>query len=434
MPTTDRALSPPPLRFAELIERHRRYWFALVALLLLISFNGKWQIGPDSAAYRALGHKLATTGHYFFRETVLGVEDYANQQATRYPGLPILLAGLEKVFGPGDLPPLIMMNAMVALLLVLTYRLMLYRVPRWVAVSVVVGMGTNARFLQYSNEILTDIPFLLGLVITMLGYERSLRMTTRRDLLVADLLLLTGMLLAASMRPTFYFFAAAIVAGCGWGLIAARPGIATQIDAAHPPAPVVPRWKFLILPGVLLLAGTVFLAAIDLRSKHGVMGGGYESHVFGRLDKLIRLSPGSTHEMLESALPVAFYGMPLGRGLVGPSPDASDEITRQKRANRTIGGITDRVKDTKYGFSTLYSLIVIGAGIALAQRNVLWGSLVLVSVTAFVLTGAVPRYFVMILPLLLAGWACSRKPSPAACLGRCWLTSRCSPGSVRWSA
>src|SRR4051812_22251323 len=155
MPTSSTAVVPPsPTRLTAWIERHRRIWFALVGLLLLLSFNGQWQIGPDSAAYRGLGHNLATTGHYFFREKVAGLEDYADQQGTRYPGLPIVLAGLEKLFGPGDLPPLLFVTSIVVLLLVLTYRLMLYRVPRWLAVAVVVGMGTNARFLQYSNEIL----------------------------------------------------------------------------------------------------------------------------------------------------------------------------------------------------------------------------------------------------------------------------------------
>jgi hypothetical protein len=40
----------------------------------------------------------------------------------------------------------------------------------------------------------------------------------------------------------------------------------------------------------------------------------------------------------------------------------------------------------------------------LVRRNVLWGMLVLLTVGTMGVIGSVPRYFIMILPLLLAGW------------------------------
>ena len=57
------------------IDRYRHLWFAVIALFMLASFNGQWQIGPDSAAYRQIGHQLATTGRYFFREDVAGLSE-----------------------------------------------------------------------------------------------------------------------------------------------------------------------------------------------------------------------------------------------------------------------------------------------------------------------------------------------------------------------
>src|SRR5438874_510825 len=77
-----------PNRVADEIERGRRRWFVGVGLLLVISFNGQWHVGPDSAAYRALGHQLATTGRYYFRDDVPGLDEYHNKQGTLYPGLP----------------------------------------------------------------------------------------------------------------------------------------------------------------------------------------------------------------------------------------------------------------------------------------------------------------------------------------------------------
>ena len=101
------------------IDRYRHIWFAVIALFLLGSFNGQWQIGPDSAAYRQIGHQLATTGRYFFREDVAGLSEYHNKQGTLYPGLPLVLSGLEKLFGPGPLAPLVLMQILSVVVLIL---------------------------------------------------------------------------------------------------------------------------------------------------------------------------------------------------------------------------------------------------------------------------------------------------------------------------
>src|SRR5687767_12708314 len=57
-----------PNRLLEAIPQVRWILFGVVALLLIGSFNAKWRIGRDSAAYRGLGHQLATTGKYHFRD------------------------------------------------------------------------------------------------------------------------------------------------------------------------------------------------------------------------------------------------------------------------------------------------------------------------------------------------------------------------------
>src|SRR4051812_44674428 len=85
--------------FLALITRWKWGFFALVGVLLLLSFNGLWRIGRDSAAYRGLGHQLAITGKYVFRDKQGGTAVYSEQQDTRYPGLPLILAGVEKCFG-----------------------------------------------------------------------------------------------------------------------------------------------------------------------------------------------------------------------------------------------------------------------------------------------------------------------------------------------
>src|SRR6266536_211135 len=81
-------------RLLALIPRWRGVFFALVGLLMVLAFNGQWRVGRDSAAYRGLGHQLATTGKYVFRERP-NLAGYSDQQDTRYPGMPLILAAVE---------------------------------------------------------------------------------------------------------------------------------------------------------------------------------------------------------------------------------------------------------------------------------------------------------------------------------------------------
>ena len=102
--------------------------------------------------YRGLGHALATGKGYSFG-------NFSSRQI--YPGLPVVLAGLEKAFGQKDLPPIILINLAAAGCVVMTYKLVRLRYPRWVAVFVAFAVGINGRFLELANEIRDDIPFLL---------------------------------------------------------------------------------------------------------------------------------------------------------------------------------------------------------------------------------------------------------------------------------
>src|SRR5438128_4414609 len=102
-------------RLLALIPRWRWGFFALVGVLMVLAFNGQWRVGRDSAAYRGLGHQLATTGKYIFRDkkpfhnsqdaltlpspgvpgegSKPNLAGYSDQQDTRYPGMPLILAG-----------------------------------------------------------------------------------------------------------------------------------------------------------------------------------------------------------------------------------------------------------------------------------------------------------------------------------------------------
>src|SRR5690349_11438631 len=83
--------------------KHRKLLIALALIPLIVSFNGRWRMGLDSSIYRGLGRSLATGNGYHFGE-------FGTHQV--YPGLPVLLAGITKIFGENvyrPVPTLVLM-------------------------------------------------------------------------------------------------------------------------------------------------------------------------------------------------------------------------------------------------------------------------------------------------------------------------------------
>src|SRR5438552_18847154 len=80
-----------PEQFGPWIIRHRWWMLGTILVVYALSFTGEWRIGRDSALYRGLGHTLATGRGFTFSE-------FGRRQI--YPGLPVMLAGLEPLFRP----------------------------------------------------------------------------------------------------------------------------------------------------------------------------------------------------------------------------------------------------------------------------------------------------------------------------------------------
>src|SRR3954469_22544467 len=153
----------PRTPLTDAIVRHRRVFYIAIAVFYALAFTGQWRVGRDSALYRGLGHSLATGHGYHFGA-------FSSRQI--YPGLPVLLAGLEKVFGPASAPPIILIHLFSLGCIVLTYKLVRLRFPQWVAVIVACMLAANGWFLELTNEIRDDIPFLFGMLMALYGWER----------------------------------------------------------------------------------------------------------------------------------------------------------------------------------------------------------------------------------------------------------------------
>jgi hypothetical protein len=347
-------------RVTDAIVRYRKLFFIGIAALYLISFNGRWRIGLDSSIYRGLGHNLATGQGYVFGET-------ASHQV--YPGLPLILAGLERtisasVFWP--IAPLLFMLACSVLTLVITYRLIKLHYPEWIAIAVTCGVALNEKFLQLSNEILTDVPFLLGVVMALYGWS-LLRLSTDRKKIAKPLALLVGGLaLASMMRPTFWIVACAWVIVCLFGLISG------------------PR-KFYAIALLILLVVWALFYAFDPRTKGlNPFSGVYEKELFSKLQ-----DPDSTPSPNDET---------RAPSLLTTFKIEAPKVVRDTFPEAFLG------QNLPWKVPWLMTAALVFGAILLLWRQPLWALMIFVTLAVTSILSTAPRYYVMVLPALLVAW------------------------------
>lgn len=331
-----------PSPFTRWLERWRHVFFILLVLFILIPFNGQWRLGLDSSIYRGVAQSLATGHGYTFA---------GRAQTQVYPGLPFLLAGLQKITGSASvIPPLIVMNAMSLLTLWVVYHLIRLRYPVWIAVVVTCGVGINARYVQQAQEIMTDTPFLLGCVTAMLGWERLGAVTTRRGMVTSTLILIVGLFLAATMRPTFWVLAVAWVASAGWNIVWRR------------------EKRSMIAMAALAVVLCAFLL-LDPRF-HGMnlLQGSYEKQFVQNLYSLPEHIRENAPALFTRELCEAFFGEPMA------------------------------------WFGPLFSLGLLAGAALVARRQPVWGLQVFILTGIMLMLSEIPRYYLMVLPTLWLGY------------------------------
>jgi hypothetical protein len=339
-------------RVTDAIARYRKLLFIGIAVLYLIGFNGRWRLGRDTAEYRGLALNIADGKGYTFGF-------WAPKQV--YPGLPYLLAGIEKWLGPEHRKPslkedqrligpsaattvsVLVMLAMAGLTLVVTYRLMRLHYATWIATTITCGVATNAIFISHANELLTDVPFLLGIVCALYGWDLLRRAPTLPKGIVAGVIAIAGVALAACMRPTFWVLAIAWVAVCIWGFIRG------------------PRRFY----GICL---TILLAIGLARYGFHPLSGGREREARREIPLMLQQMPQQIYAILHDDIPAAVFGEQLAPA------------------------------------SILASLLLLGSGYLLFRRHPLWTLLVYGTVGATLLMSTESRYYMMVLPIFLLGW------------------------------
>lgn len=150
----------------------RSYLLAATAVLIIVHLAGvagQWHPTPDSAIYLGLGRSLAEGEGYRFN---------GQTHTTFPPGLPGILAVLQRTFGEGYWAP----NLFTALCglgaLVAAHRAMRRLASREVALAVVLATGLCFPYYSASHRILSEAPFTLAfwmLVCAATGAARGRR-------------------------------------------------------------------------------------------------------------------------------------------------------------------------------------------------------------------------------------------------------------------
>ncbi len=347
--------------WADTVLRARPLMISLWIVIQLASFNGMWRVGHDSALYRSVGHSLAI-GHGY------AISGEAHDHV--YPGLPYLLAGLERVFGaeiawPGVLAMLLSATLTVGFVYLLARRIL----PDWAATLVTAGVAFNWRFIQQAHELMTDAPFLLGVVLAMLGFDLTRH---RRTLLVGVAVSVIGLALAAVMRPTAWVLFASAGLWASW--------LTVRNLVSRDPAR---RRRGYWFGGVVITIGSVVAGFLLLDPRTGTSGsfGQYEQELIDRFSLFVgdtdrlRVLPRALWTIVDDDLPRLFFG---------------ERVT---------------------GLNPFFTLALFG-GVGLvalrrddpSKRRPLWSLTVVVLVVVCLLLSSEPRYWLMVLPILWAGW------------------------------
>lgn len=330
------------LGWLDTLVRHRKAVYAVLVLVYLASFNGIWRIGVDSALYRGLARSIARGDGYVF----------AGEHHTHaYAGLPLLFAGLEKVFGDSPVPGLVMIALMALATLWLVDALFRIRYPLWVATVITLGVGLNFRFVRQSHELMTDIPFALGVMMALYGYERLKLALDRGVITRMATLLICGLVLAAATRPTFGVLVIAMVLASAWSVF-------TNQDR---------RLHLAIIASAVLVALLLVLA--DPRTAvTAPFTGKYELE----LREAVKELPATILGQLK-----VFFGENL-----------NDAFFSQDMNPLAIP----------------FSILVLVGGAMVWRRNAVWGMMIFGLVLVTLPLSTVPRYYIMVMPMLWLGW------------------------------
>jgi 4-amino-4-deoxy-L-arabinose transferase-like glycosyltransferase len=336
--------------FLDFTYRYRRWCFLAVLGLYLAGFNGQWRIEPDAALYLTLGRNLAEGRGYTY---------LWKPHHLAYPGLPWMIAGTLKLFGTAHFWPAHVLMLLIAFAtLALVYRLFLLHSGPQMAVLITLGVAITKTFYRYAFEMRSDMPFLLGVMAFLVGYEATFaehHPVRSSGKVQSWLLMFAGLALATTMRPTIWVLLLAILCTFAYTAVRGRT-----------------RWRAVVLfMGVIVAVALAFRAFDPRRSSSA--SDDYEavairSVTTGLGSTLTNAVHNNLHDLLYLATPDALMQVRLGPANV------------------------------------LISLVFIAIGIGLMREHILWGVFVGLIVVMNFIVLPLDRYFLPVVPLMAYAW------------------------------
>lgn len=339
-----------PAGLLRILHQYRAGIWLWVVGIYLLGFNGDWLITPDSTQAAWTGRRLAEGGGY----------DWPWPEPVPYqPGLPLLFAGSFALFGQDVFWPAIAVVWVMGLATVLlAARLFQLALGPAFAAAGLLMVGVSGKLHESAFHLLTDTPFVFGLMIMLLGFEWF---GSHRAPLAS--------------RPMGRNALSLMLIVLGFGLMALFRTVALTAAVAVAVSLIVWLWRAYRQRGAgvgRLLAGLagIFAASAGvvwlLRSNPDVR------YVLNRLAQWDQVLAQTMQVRLPSLLGVHLPDALLGHEL----------------SVLALGA----------------SLLALVGVVCLFHRRVLWGCLVvafMVQIACFVVQG---RYFLPIVPLLAAGW------------------------------
>lgn len=346
--------APLSARLLRWVDRRRVWVFAGLFVLYSVSFTGRWRVAPDSALAMSLGRSLVEGAGFVY---------HGRPHKWVEPGLPWAVAASFRAFGSESYPPLaVFVLACGVAALALAYQFFRLQLGRPGAVLLTALLAVTETFYRYCYQIVTDMPFLVGLLAVLLAYER-----------------LTQPLQDASgggpRQPGGKWWDWAMLAVGTLVMNAFRPTVITFVGALA----VATAWHILRGPNRLRQALVLAVVAASMLAF--------------RLTDPRRATVGeSAHrEATLKSLLTERRGFALHRMFTRYLPEMLSEHTPEAVLGVELGTGLDQV----------FSVTVVALGVALATRRVLWGAWVAATVAQMAFWLPRERYYLPILPLLL---------------------------------
>jgi len=283
------------------LETKRHYVFIAIGLIYLAGFNGQFHIGSDSVLYAQVGKNIATGEGYTY---------HGDRENLIYPGLPYLHA-FSRTIAPDHhafVSQVVLLSISLCTLTAI-YWLFLSYVSRRLALLALVFCAASYLVYEYSFNLMTDMPFTLGVILSLLGYARLTQVPlsevadgspnkrgARFTYPVAWLLLFFGLSLAIVMRPMMLALVATLIFGGVYQLIWTRR-----------------RWVGAGIVALVVLLWLLF-HLFDPRQA-GATDAHYESVLTRRLtspyETVQRMLSESLPPLVDHVLPEAVFGIDL---------------------------------------------------------------------------------------------------------------------------